>query len=76
LTPAETIRLTAIDQRFWSRELMLDGVSQNRSALAVIYDPAQNWNFFDLVEKIFVPRSIEERARAIAGDKVIVMDKD
>lgn len=55
---------------------MLDGVSQNRSALAVIYDPAQNWNFFDLVEKIFVPRSIEERARAIAGDKVIVMDKD
>lgn len=76
LTPAETIRLTAIDQRFWSRELVLDGVSQNRSALAVIYDPAQNWNFFDLVEKVFVPRSIEERARAIAGDKVIVMDKD
>jgi hypothetical protein len=71
LTPAETTRLTAIDERFWDRELMLDGASQTRSALAVIYDPVENWNFFDLVERVFVPGSIEERAHAIAGDKVV-----
>jgi hypothetical protein len=74
LTPTEIARLTAIDQRFWSRELMLDGALQTRSALAVIYDPVQNWNFFDLVENVFVPRSIEARARSIAGDKIVVMD--
>jgi hypothetical protein len=73
LTPAETTRLTAIDQRFWSRELLLNGVLQTRSALAVIYDPVQDWHFFDLIENVFVPRSIEERGRAIAGDKIIVM---
>jgi hypothetical protein len=41
--------------------------------LAVIYDPVQDWHFFDLIENVFVPRSIEERGRAIAGDKIIVM---
>jgi hypothetical protein len=51
LTPAETARLLAIDQRFWSRELTVDGVLQSRSALAVIYDPLENWNFFELVEQ-------------------------
>ena len=73
LTPDEVVRLTSIDQKFWSHEMTTDGKSQARSALAVVYDPVPNWKFFDLVKNVFVPSSIEERVRAIAGDKLIVL---
>jgi hypothetical protein len=76
LKPDETARLLAINNRFWGRELVWEGKPQTRSTLAVIYEPAASWNFFDLVEKVYVPRSIEERARAIAGHKVHVIDTD
>ncbi len=75
LRQAEVARLMTIDGHFWSRELSWEGTLGPRSALAVIYDPADNWDFFEIVEKVFVPRSIEGRARAIAGDKVAVVDE-
>jgi hypothetical protein len=62
LTPAEADRLVTIDQSFWSRELTIEGNAQARSTLARMYDPIENWNFFDLVQNIFVPRSIADRA--------------
>jgi hypothetical protein len=74
LTHAEIARLMTIDEPFWSRELSWEGSLRPRSALAVIYDPHENWNFFDIVDNVFVPRSIEEQARAIAGDKVAALD--
>jgi len=75
LTQPEIARLMTIDEHFWSRELSWAGSLRPRSALAVIYDPADKWDFFEIVEKVFVPRSIEMEARAIAGNKVAVVDE-
>jgi hypothetical protein len=72
LSDPEMARLQEIDSQFWSCELMVDGVSRRRSALALVYDPVPNWNFFELVEAIFVPERALEPARAIVGHKVAV----
>jgi hypothetical protein len=73
LTEAEMTRLNAIDGMFWNRELLVDGKPQARRALARIYDPVQDWHFFDLVQNVYVPRSIERRVRPIVGDKVVAL---
>jgi len=74
LTQLEADRLVSIDRNFWTRELVIDGNNRTRLALAQIYDPTDNWKFFDLVLNVFVPQSIEDEARAIVGGKVVVME--
>ena len=71
LTDKEKARLIKIDGEFWTRELTVEGKQQTRAALALMYDPVQNWRFFDIVRNIYVPRRFEAEARSIAGDKVI-----
>jgi hypothetical protein len=72
LSEPEITRLQEIDRHFWTRELMVDGVARQRSSLALVYEPVPNWNFFELVETIFVPEYAVERVRAIFGNKVPV----
>jgi hypothetical protein len=70
LSVPEVTRLEEIDPQFWTRELTVDGAQRPRSALALVYDPVPNWNFFELVEAIFVPRHAIDRVRAIVGNKI------
>jgi hypothetical protein len=72
LSDPEVAKLREIDSHFWTRELMVDGVPRQRSALALLYEPTPGWNFFDLVEAIFVPEHAVERVRAVVGSKVPV----
>jgi hypothetical protein len=70
LSTIEVSRLREIDPSFWSREIVVEGVSYQRSALALVYDPVQNWNFFDLVQTIVVPIHRVAQVRAVVGDDV------
>jgi hypothetical protein len=72
LTDLEVTRLQEIDSQFWTRELSVEGVQHKRYALALIYDPIPDWNFFQLVEAVFVPSHAVDRVSAIVGDKVMV----
>ncbi len=72
LSESEAAKLLEIDPKFWTRELMVNGVSHQRSDLALLYEPMRDWNFLELVEAIFVPESAIERVRAIVGDKIAV----
>jgi len=72
LSATEIGRLQSIDHRFWTRELEVDGVSRQRSDLALLYEPTEGWNFLELVEAIIVPESAVERVIAIVGNKVAV----
>ncbi|WP_158900057.1 hypothetical protein [Burkholderia sp. L27(2015)] len=76
LSSNEVTRLNQIDSRFWSQKLMIKGVLQQRSALALVYDPLPGWNFFDLVEKIFGPKGRIAEVCAIVGDKIEVTEHD
>jgi hypothetical protein len=72
LTAGEINRLMEIDPAFWGRELSLNGVTKTRASFAALYTPKENWNFFDLIEDVFVPHTFESRFREVAGDKVKV----
>ena len=71
LSDTEIATLQNIDPDFWNRELMLEGVRRQRSALALVYDPIPDWMLFDLVEAVFVPEHAIGRAQAIVGDKIV-----
>jgi hypothetical protein len=72
LSDPEMLLLEKVDPEFWTRELMVDGVPQRRSALALIYDPTPGWDFFELVDEILVPEDAVDRVRAIAGAGTLV----
>jgi hypothetical protein len=72
LSSSEVTELERIDHEFWCRELAVDGVFQRRSELAIVYDPTPDWNFFDLVDEVFVPRDAVEQVQAIVGNNVTV----
>jgi hypothetical protein len=80
LNDNEISQLSNIDTRFWNREIdiptpgTLTGGRQRRALLALVYDPVENFNFFDLVDAVFVPKEAEERARAVVGDKVVIRE--
>lgn len=73
LTQAEMERLQTIDATFWKREVTVDGMRPPRSAIAQIYNPTENWNFFDLVRNVFAPRSVAKRVGEIVGDKLVAL---
>ena len=72
LSKAETAKLREIDCEFWSRELKVNGVFHQRSELAFLYEPTQEWNFLELVEAIFVPKHAVKQVRSIVGNKFAV----
>ena len=72
MSPTEIAEVEDIDPQFWTRELTVDGVPTRRSALAQIYDPVPDWDFFSLVEEVLVPREAVDRVREIVGEDVPV----
>jgi hypothetical protein len=70
LSSPEIAKLEEIDPEFWSRELVVDGVRQRRSALALVFDPVPGWDFFELAEEILVPERAIDQVRAIVGEKI------
>ena len=72
LTASEIAKLQEIDHRFWTRNIEVDGVTHQRSDVALLYEPTDGWNFLELVEAIIVPESAIDRVIAIVGDKVAV----
>jgi len=69
LSSAEIATLEGIDPDFWKRELVVEGATHKRSALALVYDPVPDWKFFDLIEAVIVPKHAVSRAKDIVGDK-------
>jgi hypothetical protein len=72
LSANEATTIQAIDDKFWNRELEVDGVRKTRLALALVYDPVPGWSLFDLVEGAFVPEAAMDQVRAIVGDQVSI----
>jgi hypothetical protein len=72
LSASEIARLHKIDHGFWTRDITIDGVARQRSALALAYEPTPGWHFFELVDSILAPAGAVKRVRAIVGDKVAV----
>jgi hypothetical protein len=72
LSEPEQAKLKQIDAQFWSRELTVDNARHERVALALLYEPTPNWNFFDLAEAIFVPEEAFDNVSAIVGGKLPV----
>jgi hypothetical protein len=71
LTGAEGTTLEAIDPVFWNRELTFEGETHKRPELALVYDPAPKWNFFDLVQAVIVPERAVGRVQSIVPDKPV-----
>jgi hypothetical protein len=71
LSNPEIATLEGIDPDFWNRELVVEGATHKRSALALVYDPVPDWKFFDLIEAVIVPQHAVSRAQAIVGDKPV-----
>jgi hypothetical protein len=72
LSEPEIARLHEIDDQFWTRELTVERVPRQRSSLAHLYSPTPDWNFFDLVEAIFVPEWAAERVSAVVASSIAV----
>jgi hypothetical protein len=72
LSQIEAAKLQEIDQQFWTRELTVEGVTHQRSALALVYEPQPEWNFFELVDAIYAPQEALDRVRAIVDDTIAV----
>jgi hypothetical protein len=72
LSETEITKLKAIDTTFWNRELTLNGVSNPRSSLAVIYDPVPDWSFCKAIEAIYAPQHAVDRIRAVVEDKITI----
>ena len=72
LTDQEQQKLTAIDPGFWQKELEVNHTRQSRASLAQVYEPNENWNFFDMIEAIFVPRKSIDAVRDVVGDKPVL----
>ncbi len=63
LNAAETGRLRATNPHFWDRELTFKEQSSPRYALAQVYDPAENWSFFNLVQEVIAPKDLAEQIK-------------
>jgi hypothetical protein len=72
LSLTEIAEVERIDHDFWSRELTVGSKINRRSELALVFEPEQNWNFFDIVEEVLVPECAVKKVKAIVGDGVAV----
>ncbi|MBL8550925.1 MAG: hypothetical protein JNJ73_13145 [Hyphomonadaceae bacterium] len=63
LNAAETARLRAINPHFWGRDLTFKEQTSPRYALAQVYDPAENWSFFNLVQEVIAPKDLAEQIK-------------
>lgn len=72
LSTPELTKLQNIDRHFWTHKLTVEGIRQQRSDLALVYEPVPDWNFFEQVEAIFVPEYAIQRVCAIVDNKVAV----
>lgn len=70
LLTSEKDELVSIDPVFWERALLVEGKERPRKELALIYDPFEGWDAFDLVEAIYAPETLHARIREIFGDGV------
>lgn len=61
LSAKETSRLLDIDPHFWCRDVIFKGKATPRHALAQVYDPAADWNFFALVQEVVAPKDLAEQ---------------
>ena len=72
LSKSEVAQLHNIDRRFWAHKLTVGGIRQQRSDVALVHEPAPDWNFIEQIETIFVPEYAVPRVCAIVGNKVAV----
>ncbi|QDC44767.1 abortive infection system antitoxin AbiGi family protein [Methylophilus medardicus] len=71
LTPEEIKKVIAVDPTFWNKSVKVDGKTQQRKELALIYQPTtENWNPLDHIEAIYAPSTIHDQIRAIVGGAI------
>lgn len=74
LTTDERRKVEAVDPVFWQRELMVNGQSSSRSALAQVYLPNDGLTPLDLIESIIVPPSAEIAVREFYDGEIEVLE--